>query len=186
MQRKDFDHLPLSDHVTIRPITAPEIPTVAEFAKRHLPSLQLDDLSKIEQIVESDANAIQLFEANGKLLGLYAMLFLNPTGINALIDSRFDGSYPAREFIVSDTEIPAAIYTWFVACPGRAVTGFGNVAKFLQSDRFAKADLYARPASPAGQRLMLGIGYRPVTADPDGLHKYTRICNRTPEIQQAA
>jgi hypothetical protein len=186
MQRKEFERLPVSHHVTVRPITFAEISPVAEFAKRHLPSLRLDNLSNIERIVEIDSDAIQVFEAEGQLVGLYAMLFLSRQGLNALINDQFDGGNPAGEFIAGRSDRPVAVYTWFVACPGRAVTGFGNVAKFLRGERFAKADLYARPASPEGLRLMKGIGYRPVTLDSNGLYRYTRLCNRMPNLEQAA
>ncbi|HSM39596.1 MAG TPA: hypothetical protein VK862_02515 [Afifellaceae bacterium] len=184
-QRKLFDLIPQSRHVRIRDITVGEIPAVARFAAAHLPSLKLDDLSIFERIVQFDSTCIQLFEAGGELVGVYAMLFLNRRGELALLDGQFDGTNPCFEHLAARSEKPAAIYTWFVACPGRAVTGFGNVARLLQGGRYARADLYARPASAAGLRLMLGIGYRPVSPDPNGLHQYLRI-DLTEVIEQAA
>ena len=184
-QRKLFDLIPQSRNVRIRGIKIDEISSVAQFAAAHLPSLKLNDLSIFEQIVRLDGDAIQLFEADGRLVGVYAMLFLNRRGESALLDDQFDGTNPCLKHLAARSEKPAAIYTWFVACPGRAVTGFGNVAHLLQGERYARADLYARPASAAGLRLMLGIGYRPVSADPNGLHRYRRI-DLTEITEQAA
>jgi hypothetical protein len=185
-QRKQFDLIPQSAHVRMRAIRLAEISTVARFASEHLPSLKLDDLSIFQRIVERDGDAIQLFEAGSELVGLYAMLFLNKAGHKALLHGDFDGANPSNGHLAPDGEKPAAIYTWFVACPGRAVTGFGNVAQLLQGERYANVDLYARPASAAGLRLMRGIGYEPVGSDPNGLHRYTRILNRPLFSQQAA
>jgi hypothetical protein len=186
LQRKQFDLIPFSDHVDIRAIQRDEISRVARFAAAHLPSLKLDDMSIFDRIIARDPDTVQLFEAGGQLVGLYAMLFLNRQGHQALLDGEFDGSCPSLAHLARKNEKPAAIYTWFVACPGRAVTGFGNVAQFLQSERYAGADLYARPASAAGLRLMLGIGYIPVHSDPNGLHRYTRVLNRPQFCEQAA
>ena len=185
-QRKHFDLIPQSGHVRIRAIESAEIPGVARFAAKHLPSLKLDDLSIFERIVTLDSDSIQLFEAGGELAGVYAMLFLNRSGEEALLQDTFDGANPHLDHLALKNEKPAAIYTWFVACPGRAVTGFGNVAQLLQGERYAHADLYARPASAAGLRLMRGIGYFPVKSDPNGLHRYTRILNRSQFSEQAA
>lgn len=184
-QRKHFDLIPQSGNVRIRGIRIEEIPGIACFAAAHLPSLKLDDLSIFERIVRLDGDSIQLFEADGRLVGVYAMLFLNRRGESALLDDRFDGANPCLRHLAAGSVKPAAIYTWFVACPGRAVTGFGNVAHLLQGERYACADLYARPASAAGLRLMLGIGYRPVSSDPNGLHRYARI-DLTEITEQAA
>jgi hypothetical protein len=185
-QRKQFDSIPRSEHVRIRAIKFAEISRVAQFASEHLPSLKLDDLSVFQRIVALDGDSIQIFEAGGEIVGLYAMLFLNRQGHCALVEDNFNGADPDIGHLALNGEKPAAIYTWFVACPGRAVTGFGNVAELLQGERFAHADLYARPASAAGLRLMLGIGYEPIRSDPNGLHRYTRILNRPQFSEQAA
>ena len=185
-QRKQFDQLPLSNFVGIRAIRRAEIPGVARFAAGQLPSLKLDDLSIFDRIVAHDPDTIQIFETDGRLVGLYAMLFLNRRGHQALLDDTFDGADPSSDHLALKSEKPAAIYTWFVACPGRAVTGFGNVAQLLQDERYAHANLYARPASPGGLRLMRGIGYVPVKSDTNGLHRYTRIRNRPQFSEQAA
>jgi len=175
-----------SRHVAIRAIEVSEIAEVARFASAHLPGLQLDDLSRLEMIITRDRDQVQLFHAGPRLVGLYAMLFLNRNGLEALLADRFDGANPCIEHLAQTAANPAAIYTWFVACPGRAVSGFGNVSQLLQGKRFAAADLYARPASAAGLRLMSGIGYVPVSCDPNGLHRYTRINNRRSNSRIAA
>ncbi len=179
LHRKEFDLLSPSRHVTIRAIELPEIAEAARFASAHLSGLQIDDLSRLETIIARGREQVQLFHARDRLVGLYAMLFLNRDGLESLLSGTFDGANPCIDHLVEETATPAAIYTWFVACPGRAVSGFGNVARLLRSARLAGADLFARPASDAGLRLMRGIGYTPIGSNPAGLHRYIRIQNRT-------
>jgi len=185
-QRKQFDLLSPSEHIGIRSIRRSEISKAAQFASRHLPSLKLGNLSIFERIVALDCDSIQLFESGGKLVGLYAMLFLNRTGEEALLAGNFDGANPCTSLLAQKCEKPAAIYTWFVACPGRAASGIGNIAQYLQGARFAHADLFARPATAAGLRIMRSTGHYPISSDPNGLHCYRRILNRPLSSQKAA
>ncbi len=186
LHRKEFDLLPSSPQISIRPIRLDQLAETADFATEHLPELDFEGISDIEAAVEHDPTQVQLFYQGGRLVGLYAMLFLDQSGHEALINGQFDGSRPDLKLLAHPTDQPSAIYTWFVACPGRPVAGFGNVAKFLCATRFSRADLYARPASASGHRLMLGIGYRPVTSDPNGLHRYVRLANRRNVQEEAA
>lgn len=186
LQRHEFDTLRPSSRFCVRPIRKHEISGAAGFAAGHLPSLNLDDLSVFEQIILHDRDTIQLIEADGRLVGIYAMLFLNRSGLDGLLNGRFDGTDPQFDHLAEKSANPAAIYTWFIACPGRAAAAIGNVARLLQGERFAHADLYARPATPAGLRIMLGTGHLPVSSDPNGLHRYTRLANRQLNSQLAA
>ena len=186
MHRKEFDLLPASPQISIRSIELAQLSEAADFAGAHLPELNLGDFARIKSVVGHDPTQVQLFYRSNRLVGLYAMLFLAKDGHQALLDGDFDGAKPELDMLADPADRPAAIYTWFVACPGRPVAGFGNVSKFLRRERFAHADLYARPASAAGHRLMLGIGYRPLSPDPNGLHRYTRIANRLTVQEEAA
>ena len=185
LHRKEFDLLPASRQISIRAIEFSQLTEVADFAAAHFPELNLGDFARVKSVVEHDRRQIQLFYKSGRLVGLYAMLFLNKTGFAALLNGNFVGAKPNLDHLAGPGTTPCAIYTWFVACPGRPVIGFGNVSEFLRGERFANADLFARPASPAGHRLMLGIGYQPLGADPDGLHRYVRIANRRSAKTQA-
>ena len=186
LHRKEFDLLPCSKQITIRPVRLDQLAETADFAIEHLPELNFEGISYIEAAVKHDPTQVQLFYQGGRLVGLYAMLFLDRSGHETLVNGQFDGSKPDLKLLAHPTDRPSAIYTWFVACPGRPVAGFGNVAEFLRGARFSRADLYARPASDAGHRLMLGIGYRPVTSDPNGLHRYVRLANRHTIQEKAA
>jgi hypothetical protein len=185
-QRKEFDLLAPSRLLTIRPLAKSEIGSAAEFAKRHLPSLRLENLNFITAILAHDRDSIQRFDRRGEMVGLYALLFLNDRGLEALFGGQFDGTSPRIEDLVPADDKPAAIYSWFVACPGRAAAAIGNVAALLRNERFGEADLFARPATSEGLRIMRGTGHVPVTSDPNGLHRYTRIINRHSISDKAA
>lgn len=186
MHRKEFDQLPASKHIAVRPIELSQLTEAADFAASHLPEINLGDFARIKSIVEIDRTQIQLFYRFERLAGLYAMLFLNTNGRSALMDGSFDGARPNLDFLVSENEIPAAIYSWLVICPGRAAAGIGNVSVLLNSRRLGRADLFARPTTVEGLRILRGTGHLPVTADPNGLHRYVRIANRRSVPQEAA
>ncbi len=163
-----------------------EIGDAADFAKRHLPSLNLDNLELIRAILLHDEASIQRFGRPGRIVGLYAMLFLNDRGLAALLDGRFEGTNPQFDHLAQADRKPAAIYSWLVACPGRAAAGIGNVSAMLQGERYYDVDLYASPATPEGLRILRGTGHLPVTSYPDGLHRYVRIVNRNSNFVKAA
>lgn len=186
LHRKEFDLLSPSPRITMRAIELSQLAEAADFASAHLPDLDLGNFARIRSVVEHDPTQVQLFYQSNRLVGLYAMLFLCKSGREALLNGQFDGARPELNLLADPVDRPAAIYTWFVACPGRPVAGFGNVSEFLRLERFARADLFARPASPAGYRLMVGIGYRPLYREPNGLHRYTRLANRLNVQEEAA
>ncbi len=186
LHRKEFDLLKSSQHLSVGPIELSQLNEAADFAAHHLPEIDLGDLALIRSIVEIDPAQVQLFHRFGRLVGLFAILFLNPNGKKALLDGSFDGSRPDLDFLVTRKETPSAIYSWLVICPGRAAAGIGNVSVFLNTPRFQRADLFARPATVGGLRILRGTGHRPVTSDPNGLHRYVRLANRHTVQEKAA
>lgn len=178
LHRKEFDRLIPSRHVAVRSLRQSEVGEAAEFAKRQLPGLKLDNLERVRAILTHDRASIQRFGRAGEIVGLYAMLFLNDRGFDALLGGKFEGAHPEFDHLAQADSKPAAIYSWLVACPGRAAAGIGNVSAMLQGKRFRDVDLYACPATHDGLRILRGTGHVPVTSDPRGLHCYVRIRNR--------
>jgi len=178
LHRKEFDMLPFSQQIAVSPIRLSQMSEATEFVAAHFPDVDLADFARIRSVVTVDRMQVQLFYRFKRLVGLYAMLFLNSSGRNALLTGNFDGIRPKLSFLASKNEVPAAIYSWMVICPGRAAAGIGNVSAILNTHRYRRADLFARPATPEGLRILRGTGHQPVTADPNGLYRYTRLANR--------
>jgi hypothetical protein len=52
------------------------------------------------------------------------------------------------------------------------------MSRMLQADRYASANLYARPTTTAGGTLMSHLGFQPVQSGFPDLQRYVRISNR--------
>lgn len=185
MQRREFDTIRFPRHPPCRPAREDDIPRAAEFVERALPEFKLGDRSVIAGLVRFDPDMIQLFFRKGEVIGLYAMLFLNRHGLDALLEGGLCPQAPALEHLARPQEAPCGIYNWLVVLPGPASAGFGTISELLSRERYADADLYARPLTAEGLRIMVGIGYRPLAGRSDKLHCYARLRNRG-EIRRVA
>jgi hypothetical protein len=184
--RKDFDTLKPARHIIVRPADRLDLADAAEFANRHLPDLNLDNLSSFCRLAMFDPDSIQLFYLKGNLVGIYALLFLNELGLSALVNGSLTVQNPPFDFLAPTTRQPAAIYTSFVACPGRAAAGIGTVAAKLRQPRFAAANIFARPASEGGRRIMEGVGFVPFMPGQSDLYYFVRLRNRAQIAKTAA
>lgn len=184
-QHKDFDTLRPTSRLYVRPAEIGDLAETATFAVAQLQLLKLADLGIYESLSRFDQDMIQIFVRHGAIVGVYAMLFLNSEGLCAMLAGKFDTHVPNKSFLATPPEEPAGIYNWFTACPGLAAAGFGNVAEILTRERFSRADLYARPASDAGRRIMKELGYRRIECATDDLFRYVRRVNRIQPSDQS-
>jgi len=135
--------------------------------------------------LRNPANFVGFFR-DQELVGIYAMLMLNSAGLEQLLLGELDIETPPTELLASAGEAPACIYTWMVVAPGSVAAGMSRLSYLLQQDPYRFANLYARPATPAGLRMMENFGYRPVSAGMPDLHRYVRIANRSLYLECAA
>lgn len=177
-QRREFDTLCFPRHPFRRPARVEDLPKAAEFVARLMPQLALGDLSRFARLVQFDPDTIQLFLHDERIVGLYCMLFLRDSGLKALVAGNLDLTDPALEHLAAPPEPPRAIYNWLVIGPGSASTGISAISKLLSQDRYAAADLYARPETPGGRRIMTNVGFQPIPGNRAGMYRYVRLRNR--------
>jgi hypothetical protein len=113
-------------------------------------------------------------------VGGVAFLFLNKLGIEALLSDTIDFSYPPPDVLAGPTDDVAGIYTWATALDSRGILGLGNVAEHLSKRRFRFADLYGRPNTEDGRRLVQSVGFRPMVSTQENLWIYQRAWKRAP------
>jgi hypothetical protein len=132
-----------------------------ELTCRHLPGLAAN-YEAVQEVHRFSKSILAVHSAEG-LVGSYAFLFLSPKGLHELLAGQLSRARPSREHLVGPNEIAAALYAWAMCLPGAVVGAMGNIMAWLRQPRYARADLYGRPATDKGERFMTKTGFCPLS-----------------------
>jgi len=176
--KHDFDMLPRSRDIEVRPARRSELVAIAEMGNRMVPGVNIA-VTDLERYYGFDPDSILTFGRQERLLGAVAFIYLNQSGLDALLHAEIRLTQPDFSLIAGRFEQVAAIYVWAIAGQGRAMAGLGNVSEHLCKTRLAPADLYAQPSSEDGRNLMIAIGFAPIESSQRELWRYQRPWNRT-------
>jgi len=176
-QRHDFDFVPRRAEVDVAPAKSSDFSILAEMANAKIPDVAVSG-DFLEAFAGRDIDSILAFRHRGKVVGGVAFLFLNENGLDALLLGHLDFANPTERVLARPIDDVAAIYTWATALDGRGILGLGNVAEHLSKRRFRFADLYGRPNTEDGRRLVQSVGFKPIAAFQDNLWIYERAWKR--------
>ena len=98
--------------------------------------------------------------ANPIVEGFFALLMLNEVGMKRLVEGSFDATNPDLSLLTAQHERPAGIYLWAVHAPGSLSGGIALVLEKVSTPLYAAADLYARPLTTGGSRILEATGFR--------------------------
>lgn len=183
--RHDFDALPRSAEIEVRPTRRGELSALADMANRLVPGVRITE-PILERYFAFDPGSILTFSRRKKLLGAVAFLYLNSRGHDALILDEMDLTHPDLALLACRADEVSAIYVWAIAGHGRAMAGLGNVSRYLSEPRLAPADLYAQPSSADGRNLMVALGFEPTPSYQRELWCYQRPWNRASQHRPAS
>ena len=175
--RHDFDTLPRSAEIDVRPAQRSELSALADMANRLVPGVRITE-PDLERYFTFDPDSILTFSRKQKLLVAVAFLYLSDRGHDALIFNKMILTNPDFGLLAGRSDQVSAIYVWAIAGQGRAMAGLGNVSKHLSETRLAPADLYAQPSSADGRNLMIALGFEPIPSFQHELWRYQRPWNR--------
>jgi hypothetical protein len=184
-RKHDFDALPKSLEIEVRPARHCELPALAEMANRLVPGVHITE-PDLERYFGFDPTSILTFGQKGRLLGAVAFLYLNWRGHDALIFDEIDLTHPDVGLLAGPSDEASAIYVWAIAGQGRAMAGLGNVSTHLSSPRLKAADLFAAPSSADGRNLTIALGFEPTPSYQQELWRYQRLWNRFPSLLPAS
>jgi hypothetical protein len=170
--------LPRSRDIEVRPARRSELSAIAEMGNRMVPGVNIT-VTDLERYHAFDPDGILTFSRQAKLIGAVAFIYLNRSGLDALLRAKMELTQPDLALLASRFEQVSAIYVWAIAGQGRAMAGLGNVSEHLCKKRLAPADLYAQPSSEDGRNLMIAIGFTPIESSQRELWRYQRPWNRT-------
>lgn len=174
--RRDFDFIPRRPEVAVAPAVPNDIGDLARMARALIPDITATG-TQLSHAASRDPDSILTFKTRGRLVGGIAFLFLNRIGLELLLRGRLDFSAPSIEVLADPTDDVTGIYTWATAVNGRGILALGNVAEHLSKRRFRHADMYARPNTADGRRLVQSVGYRRLPAH-ENLWIYERALTR--------
>lgn len=160
--------------VDVRLATRQHLDRLADIANREIPGVNVT-AHGLARFLHNDPETIFVFQRQGRVLGGAAFLYLNERGHDALILDDIDLTDPAMEFLAQAGAPVSAIYTWALAGHGRAVIGLGNVAAHHRRARFAGADYFAAPATPAGRDLLKALSFQRTPSFQPELWTYPRM-----------
>jgi hypothetical protein len=178
-QRREFDHLGrlYRPGILAQRVGFDEVPILLGFAAREIPFLS-SAIDAVNRVINRNRDGIWVFRRGERAVGVYAMLHLSSEGMEALLLGEFNTTYPDPSLIVNSNEKPAAVYKWAVVAPAMAASGICAMSRLLQADRFATANLYARPMTSRGGKIMAHLGFKGVRSGFPDLQRYVRIINR--------
>ena len=176
--KRDFDMLPRIREVEVRTAQRSELAAIADMGNRMVPGVHIAE-ADLERYYAFDPASILPFRRQGKLQGAVAFIYLNRSGLEALLRAELALTQPDFSLLAGPNEDASAIYVWAIAGQGRAMAGLGNVSEHLCKRRLAGADLYAQPSSEDGRNLMIAIGFEPIESSQRELWRYQRPWNRT-------
>ena len=176
--RRDFDDLadlPVR-HIAASPAVEGELNALVGLAANAIPSLAAAE-PIVRQVHRHNPDSIwSVRNQAGAAVGVFAMLLLNRRGLRSMLARKFDSAAPEFGQLAGRGDDVAAVYLWAIVTPGLAIEAFGAVSHWLRSPRMRSADIFARPATEAGLRLSLRLGFEPI---PEiGLYCFRRHWNR--------
>jgi hypothetical protein len=177
--RHEFDSLPATAMVEVRPAAYIEIPAISAMARSMVPGVQVGEQGLLRHHLH-DRESILVFVRRGRLLGGMAFLYLGARGHEALMSGELTPTHPDFDLLAGSDEQVDAIYIWGMGAIGRGIAGLGKMSAFLRRPRYVNANCFAQPSTAAGRDLMIATGFRPIASLQPDLWCYERPWKRLP------
>ncbi|SHJ34010.1 hypothetical protein SAMN05444159_0364 [Bradyrhizobium lablabi] len=177
--RHDFDSLPISSDVEVRPARYQEISILADMAHRLVPGVQMT-APMLGKYFAFDPECILTFSRREQLLGGIAFLYLNSRGHDALILDEICLTQPDISLLAPSDEEVSAIYLWALAATGRGVAASGKISAHLRTRRYVNANCFAQPSTKAGRDWLISTCFKQIPSFQPDLWCYERPWNRVP------
>src|SRR5256885_712754 len=108
--RREFDDLcdlPVR-RVMVSPALLAEVPSAVRFAAQQIPALAAAEPTVL-RVQKRHPESVWTFRCDGDLVGIYAMLMLNPAGLERLVAGTFDFASPPADGLCGPEDVVAAI-----------------------------------------------------------------------------
>jgi len=158
-----LDGLPTASRLRVGPASSEELPSLANLLKDCIPDLKASFSSF--KIVHEHTGGIFSINKEQSLVGCFAFLFLNPLGVEKLLDGSLSMTEPQVAGLACMGDRVEAIYIWALAVrpPINGIRVMSSFVPWLQRPEFAHAEIYGRPTTDKGLGFARNLGLRPVS-----------------------
>ena len=131
-------------------------------------SADIASLDTFQNIHVHNADALwAVYGEDDVMAGFFAFLMLTRDGTDQLVDGMLDTRAPSTQALAATGEPPHAIYIWALVAEKKVAGALPLVLGAFDAAVYARTDLYARPATEGGLRLMKKCGFRSVVTGGD-------------------
>jgi hypothetical protein len=121
-----------------------------------------------------------------RLVGFTVFLVLNAAGHGAVRVDKFVGRSPDLVMLCRPGEPAYALYSWASVAPGLSARVLPKVVASLAHSRFSKLDIYTRPGTVHGARILATIGFEPALPHLRGAVGELLVMRRSLETRLAS
>jgi hypothetical protein len=148
--------------------TAEDIIRIHELGMAKI-SADIASLDTFRNVHRHNADSLWGVYANdGPLTGFFAFLMLTADGVDRLVSGALNTRAPSLDALAATGEPPQAVYVWALVAEKKTANALPLVLGAFDAAVYARTDLYARPATEGGLRLMTKLGFKSLTGDEIG------------------
>lgn len=158
--RIDTPAIPLNGEMRVARAHEAEVADIRALGAAKI-SPDIASLETFRRIHRRNRDALWGVYANdGAIVGLFAFLMLTRAGTEKLISGALDTRAPTDDALCGTGEAPHAVYAWALVAERRIGAALPLALSQFDAAVYAHTDLYARPATEGGLRLMSKLGFK--------------------------
>ncbi|HEY4344299.1 MAG TPA: hypothetical protein VGN05_08130 [Parvibaculum sp.] len=153
---------PFEGGLSVARPTADEIVRIHQLGAAKI-SADIASLDTFHQIHRHNSDSLWgVYAGDGALVGFFAFLMLTSDGVERLISGDLNTRAPTIDALAKTGEAPNAIYIWALVAEKKTANALPLILGAFDAAVYARTDLYARPATEGGLRLMAKVGFKPL------------------------
>jgi hypothetical protein len=162
---RDITTNPLEGALRVARPSADEIVRIHQLGATKI-SADIASLDTFRRVHRRNADSLWgVYGGDGTLSGFFAFLMLTRDGVDRLISGELNTRAPAIDALAATGEVPHAIYIWALVAEKKTASALPLVLGAFDAAVYARTDLYARPATEGGLRLMSKVGFKSLAGD---------------------
>lgn len=148
--------------INVTPVTAVEIPELHGYIANVLGN-GIASVDTVRAVHAKQGFSIwKVADSKGKISGVFALLYLNAEGLQAVQDEDFDAANPDMSHLAEQPQDVVAIFAWCFVLRGKAKAALLKVATWLDLCGWNECPIFTNPVTPQGSRLAEALGFQPV------------------------
>jgi hypothetical protein len=122
------------------------------------------------RVQERTASAVFVWRESGQITGVLGMIPITASGLEAIVQHRFDQRNPPSEYLCAPGDPFFATYGWGIVGRTRKASAVVMQGAMALRDRYASIPFFTRAVTPSGAKVVRGrMGYSPYPGAPDDL-----------------